>query len=87
VTHEFQAAFDAYYGLLGDSTRRLRSARKLGVKIAAGSDTWFNYPGKTRGEATVMAPADQIRAMTLSAAELLGGRIALARWRRSDLPT
>jgi imidazolonepropionase-like amidohydrolase len=84
MTPEFLAAFDAYYKTYSaNSTRRLRSAMKLGVKIAAGSDMWFNYPGKTRGEATVMAlatglheegmpPADQIRAMTLSAAELMG---------------
>jgi imidazolonepropionase-like amidohydrolase len=84
VTPEFQAAFDAYYkNYIANSTRRLRSAMKLGVKIAAGSDMWFNYPGKTRGEATVMVlatglheegmpAADEIRAMTLSAAELMG---------------
>jgi imidazolonepropionase-like amidohydrolase len=56
---------------------------RLGVKIAAGSDMWFDYPGKTRGEATVMVlssglrsegmpAADVIRAMTASAAELMG---------------
>ena len=79
-----QAAFDAYYKRYSESsTRRLQNAMKLGVKIAAGSDMWFHYPDKTRGEATVMvlvtglhgegmAPADQIRAMTVSAAELLG---------------
>ncbi len=79
-----QAGFDAYYKSYSEkSTRRLRSAMKLGVKIAAGSDMWFQYPDKTRGEATVMAmtsglhgegmaPADIIRAMTVSAAELLG---------------
>jgi imidazolonepropionase-like amidohydrolase len=84
LTSEMLAAFDAYYkNYSANSTRRLRSAMKLGVKIAAGSDMWFNYPGKTRGEATVMVlatglheegmpPADQIRAMTLSAAELMG---------------
>jgi hypothetical protein len=58
MTPELQAAFDAYYKTYSaNSTRRLRSAMKLGVKIAAGSDMWFNYPGKTRGEATVMALA------------------------------
>jgi imidazolonepropionase-like amidohydrolase len=84
LTPEMLAAFDAYYkNYSANSTRRLRSAMMLGVKIAAGSDMWFNYPGKTRGEATVMVlatglheegmpPADQIRAMTLSAAELMG---------------
>jgi imidazolonepropionase-like amidohydrolase len=84
MTPAFLAAFDAYYKTYSaNSTRRLRSAMKLGVKIAAGSDMWFNYPEKTRGEATVMVlvtglhqegmpAADQIRAMTLSNAELMG---------------
>ena len=56
---------------------------KLGVKIAAGSDMWFEFPGKTRGQATVLAltsglrgegmpAADIIRAMTASGAELMG---------------
>ena len=84
MTPAFLAAFDAYYKTYSaNSTRRLRSAMKLGVKIAAGSDMWFNYPEKTRGEATVMVlvtglhqegmpVADQIRALTLSNAELMG---------------
>ena len=57
-------------------------------KIAAGSDMCFNYPEKTRGEATVMMlvtglhqegmpPADQMRAMTIGGAELMAGRTAL----------
>jgi imidazolonepropionase-like amidohydrolase len=55
---------------------------KSGVKFAAGSDmSWF-YPGKTRGQATAtmfpalrnsgMPPLDIIRAVTTSAAEMLG---------------
>jgi imidazolonepropionase-like amidohydrolase len=79
-----QAGMDAYYRNFSEkSTRRLQSAMKLGVKIAAGSDMWFQYPDKTRGEATVMMmtsglraegmpAADVIRAMTVTAAELLG---------------
>ena len=79
-----QAGIDAYYKNFSEkSARRLQSAMKLGVKIAAGSDMWFQYPEKTRGEATVMMmtsglrgegmlPADVIRAMTVTAAELLG---------------
>ena len=53
------------------------------MKIAAGSDMWFQHPDKTRGQATVMTitsglrgegmpAADVIRAMTVTAAELLG---------------
>jgi imidazolonepropionase-like amidohydrolase len=55
---------------------------KLRVKIAAGSDMWMRYPGKTRGEATKVMldalartgirPADVIRAATINAADLLG---------------
>jgi imidazolonepropionase-like amidohydrolase len=79
-----QAGFDAYFKRYSEnSIRRLKSAMRLGVKIAAGSDMWFDYPGKTRGEATVMVlssglraegmpAADVIRAMTVSAAELMG---------------
>jgi len=79
-----KAGFDAYYKNYSEkSTRRLLAAMKLGVKIAAGSDMWFEYPDKNRGEATVMVlttglraegmpAADVIRAMTVNAAELLG---------------
>lgn len=55
---------------------------KSGVKFTAGSDMWFDYPGKTRGQATAimfgalkdlgMEPADILRAATVSAAELVG---------------
>ncbi|MBZ5538743.1 MAG: amidohydrolase family protein [Acidobacteriia bacterium] len=55
---------------------------KSGVKFAAGSDMCWFYPGKTRGQATAtmfpalhaagMPPLDIIRAVTTSAAELLG---------------
>jgi imidazolonepropionase-like amidohydrolase len=55
---------------------------KSGVKFAAGSDMGWSYPGKTRGEATAtmfaalrsagMPPLDIIRAVTTSAAEMLG---------------
>jgi imidazolonepropionase-like amidohydrolase len=55
---------------------------KSGVKFTAGSDMWFDYPGKTRGQATAimfgalkdagLPVVDIIRASTSSAAELLG---------------
>jgi imidazolonepropionase-like amidohydrolase len=55
---------------------------KSGVKFTTGSDMWFDYPDKTRGQATAimfgalkelgMTPADVIRAATVNAAELLG---------------
>lgn len=84
LTPAQQAGFDAYFKSSSErSARRLRRAMELGVKIAAGSDMWFLYPGKTRGEATVLVltsglraegmPApDVIRSMTIHAAELLG---------------
>lgn len=61
---------------------RLRRALKAGVRIAAGSDMIFTYPGKTRGQASLlvlqalqsegMKPLDCLRAATLNASELLG---------------
>ncbi len=55
---------------------------KSGVKYAAGSDMWWDYPGKTRGQASALMfgalhelgiPAvDAIRAVTVNAAELIG---------------
>ena len=55
---------------------------KSGVKFAAGSDMCWFYPGKTRGQASTatfvnlrdagMPPLDVIRAITVSAAEMLG---------------
>lgn len=61
---------------------RVQRVLKSGVKFAIGSDMWFDYPGKTRGQATAimfaslrdlgMPPPDIIRAATSGAAELLG---------------
>jgi imidazolonepropionase-like amidohydrolase len=61
---------------------RLRRAIKLEVPIATGSDTYFQTPGKTRGQASLamlrshvaagMTPAQVLRAATVNAAELLG---------------
>jgi len=55
---------------------------RSGVKYAAGSDMWFDYPGKTRGQATAtmfgalrdlgMQPVEALRACTSAAAEMLG---------------
>ena len=61
-----------------------RSARalKAGVPIAAGSDEYYQEPGKTRGESSVtiyradsasgMVPSNVLRAATVNAADLLG---------------
>jgi imidazolonepropionase-like amidohydrolase len=72
----------------GDDRSRQRAAARVqrilksGVKFAAGSDMCWLYPGKTRGEATGgmfsalraagMPSIDIIRAVTTSAAEMLG---------------
>jgi imidazolonepropionase-like amidohydrolase len=57
---------------------RVQRVLKSGVKFALGSDMWFDYPGKTRGQATAimfgslcdlgMPPLDVIRAATSNAA-------------------
>ena len=64
------------------SKDRLQRAMKAGVKIAAGSDMWFLWPGKTRGEASLleleglqkegMPNLEIIRSSTTNAAELMG---------------
>ncbi|HEY1527724.1 MAG TPA: amidohydrolase family protein [Candidatus Angelobacter sp.] len=61
---------------------RIQRILKSGVKFTAGSDMWFEYPGRTRGQATAimfgalkelgMTPVDVIRAATVNAAESLG---------------
>jgi imidazolonepropionase-like amidohydrolase len=64
------------------SQRRLQRAMSSGVKIVAGSDMVYIYPGKTRGQASLivlnalqeygMPPIEIIRSATINAAELLG---------------
>lgn len=63
-------------------TSLVQRAMKVGVKIVAGSDMWFIYPGKTRGQAAKgmfralmragMSPVAVIRATTIDAADVLG---------------
>ena len=65
---------------------RLMRAVKAGVRIAAGSDEYYQEPGKTRGEAAKlmfhaysqagMTPLQIIQAATVNAAELLAGERA-----------
>jgi imidazolonepropionase-like amidohydrolase len=69
---------------LNGSRSRLARAIKAGVRIAAGSDMYYQLPGKTRGQASLtmlraygeagMTPMQIIRAATLNAAELLGAQ-------------
>lgn len=69
------------------NNERLARAVKMGVQIAAGSDEYYNVPGKTRGQSSLlmfraysasgMTPLQIIRAATLNAADLLAGERAL----------
>lgn len=64
------------------SRNRLKRAVSMGVRIAAGSDEYYQIPGKTRGQSSLlmfrayaesgMTPIEIIRAATVNAAELLG---------------
>jgi imidazolonepropionase-like amidohydrolase len=61
---------------------RLMRAVKMGVRVAFGSDEYYNTPGFTRGEASLltlqayqeagMSPLEVIRTATVNAADLLG---------------
>jgi imidazolonepropionase-like amidohydrolase len=74
---------EKYKARVASNGDRLRRAIAAGVPIAAGSDVWQSWPGKTRGQASLamleayaeegMKPAEIIRAATSSAAELIGG--------------
>lgn len=64
------------------NNQRLARALKAGVRIAAGSDEYYQLPGKTRGQSSLlmfrayaaagMKPLEIIRAATVNGAELLG---------------
>jgi imidazolonepropionase-like amidohydrolase len=64
------------------SADRLRRAMQGGVRIAYGSDEYYNAPGQTRGQSSLltlqayqeagMSPLDVLRAATLNSADLLG---------------
>ena len=71
-----------YQAIATNNHQRLARALKAGVRIAAGSDEYYQLAGKTRGQASVqlfrvyaaagMTPLEIIRAATLNGAELLG---------------
>jgi len=64
------------------SADRLRRATQGGVRIAYGSDEYYNTPGKTRGQASLLtleayqadglSPLEVLRTATVNAADLLG---------------
>ena len=83
LSPEDEQWFAQYEGFVNrEAPLRVQRVLKSGVKFAIGSDMWFDYPGKTRGQATAimfaslrdlgMPPRDVIRAATSGAAELLG---------------
>lgn len=69
------------------SAARLARAVKAGVRIAAGSDEYYQYPGQTRGESSKlmfrayrdagMTPLEIIRAATVNNADLIAGERTL----------
>lgn len=80
---QLQQELKAYEQMEAKQTpARIARVLKSGVKFTAGSDMWFDYPGKTRGQATAImfgalkelgiTPADVIRAATVNASESMG---------------
>jgi imidazolonepropionase-like amidohydrolase len=77
-------AKENFAGFAKANAARLQHALKLGVKIVAGSDLYYQFEGRTRGQSTAamfsnyrnegMPPLEIIRAATVNAAELLGGK-------------
>lgn len=78
-----QADFEAYLTDYREkSSELIKAALRAKVRIAAGSDMIFRYPGRTRGQAALlnlvalreggMSGADVIRSATIVAADLLG---------------
>lgn len=83
MTPEDNAALAAYEKQEAQTVpARVQRIIKAEVKYAVGSDMWWEYPGKTRGQATAlmfgalrdlgMSPENIVRAATANAAELIG---------------
>lgn len=82
-----QEALQNIKGFTSGSRERLARAIKMGVRISAGSDTYYAEPGQTRGQASKlmfrayaesgMSPLEIIRAATINNAELFAGERAL----------
>jgi imidazolonepropionase-like amidohydrolase len=74
-------------GFTKGSRERLARAIKAGVRIAAGSDEYYQVPGKTRGQSSLlmfrayseagMTPLEIIRAATINNSDLLAGERSL----------
>jgi imidazolonepropionase-like amidohydrolase len=82
-----QRQLEAVKGFTNGSRSRLARAVKAGVRIAAGSDSYYAKPGMTRGQTSLlmfrayseagMTPLEIIRAATINGADLLAGDRAL----------
>ncbi|HEY0407960.1 MAG TPA: amidohydrolase family protein [Pyrinomonadaceae bacterium] len=74
-------------GFTNASRARLARAIRAGVRIAAGSDEYYQVPGKTRGQSALlmfrayaeagMTPLEIIRAATINNSDLLAGERSL----------
>jgi len=93
---ERQQFQDTIRSFIQGSRDRLKRAIRFGVPIAAGSDMYLIYPGKTRGQASLgmirayaeagMSPLQIIRSLTRNAAELLGVQLGtIEKGKLSDL--
>ncbi len=84
---ERKAALQNIKGFTSGSRARLARAVKMGVRISAGSDSYYAEPGQTRGQTSKlmfrayaesgMTPLEIIRAATINNAELFAGEKAL----------
>jgi imidazolonepropionase-like amidohydrolase len=84
---QYAQALAGAQGFVKSSAARLARAVKAGVRIAAGSDEYYQYPGKTRGESSKlmfrayrdagMTPLEIIRAATVNNADLIAGERTL----------
>jgi imidazolonepropionase-like amidohydrolase len=85
LTHseEQKAEFEqAIAGWVEQSRARIARAREAGVRFVMASDMWMEYPGRTRGRASLLVleglqaegvpPAEILRAATVNGAELMG---------------
>ena len=82
-----QQRLEGFNGFTNGSRSRLARAVKAGVRIAAGSDSYYAKPGMTRGQTSLMmfrayseagmTPLEIIRAATINGADLLAGDRAL----------
>lgn len=84
---QLKQATEGIQGFINGSRERLRRAVRMGVPVAAGSDMYYQMPGKTRGTASLMmfrayaeagmTPLQIIQSATINAADLLAGERAL----------